>query len=154
MILLQLFYADDIALHMKCPGPLERIEYPFIFVSVHFISPTMALEKVPEVDIDANGVFKYVLIELKDKQGLTKTIVRGYEWAEYHADILDRVAPRLCEKGLTYDCVGGGRIRHESNTKTLYIYGYSVGFGQANHRITVDIFEKELSPLSSGQYYF
>ena len=42
------------------------------------------------------------------------------------ADILDRVAPRLCEKGLTYDCVGGGRIRHESNTKTLYIYGYSV----------------------------
>ena len=29
--------------------------------------------------IDANGVFKYVLIKLKDKQGLTKTIVRGYE---------------------------------------------------------------------------
>ena len=42
------------------------------------------------------------------------------------ADILDRVAPRLREKGLTYDCVGGGRIRHESSTKTLYIYGYSV----------------------------
>lgn len=44
----------------------------------------MALDKVPEVEIDADGVFKYVLIELKDKQGLTKTIVRGYEWAEYH----------------------------------------------------------------------
>ena len=42
------------------------------------------------------------------------------------ADILDRVAPRLREKGLTYDCVGGGRIKHESSTKTLYIYGYSV----------------------------
>lgn len=44
----------------------------------------MALDKVPEVDIDADGVFKYVLIELKDKQGLSKTIVRGYKWAEYH----------------------------------------------------------------------
>ena len=42
------------------------------------------------------------------------------------ADILDQVAPRLREKGLRYDCVDGGRIKHESSTKTLYIYGYSV----------------------------
>ena len=42
------------------------------------------------------------------------------------ADILDRVAPRLSEQGITYECVGGGRIRHESKNKTLFVYGYAV----------------------------
>ena len=44
----------------------------------------MPLEAVQDVQIDADGVFKYILIELKDKKGKTKTIVRGFKWAEYH----------------------------------------------------------------------
>ena len=42
------------------------------------------MDKIHEVDIDSTGVFKYILIELKDKSDWTETIVRGYEWAEYH----------------------------------------------------------------------
>lgn len=103
----------------------------------------MALESIEDVVIESDGVFKYVLVELKDKNGQTKYIVRGFDWAEYHADILDRVAPRLSEQGITYECVGGGRIRHESKNKTLFVYGYSVGFGQANHKLTVEILKRK-----------
>ena len=42
------------------------------------------------------------------------------------ADILDRVTPKLHELGLDYECVGGGRIRHDSKDKKIHIYGYSV----------------------------
>ena len=42
------------------------------------------------------------------------------------ADILDRVAPKLDELGLKYECMGGGRIRHDSRSKMISIYGYSV----------------------------
>ena len=47
---------------------------------------TMALGKIKDVDIDRDGVFKYVLLEVKDKEGKTKNIVRGYEWAQYHGN--------------------------------------------------------------------
>ena len=49
----------------------------------------MALDKLQTVEIEPDGVFKYVLIELKekdkkDKKGRKKTVVRGFEWAEFH----------------------------------------------------------------------
>lgn len=42
------------------------------------------------------------------------------------ADILDRVAPKFQELGLTCKCIGGGRIMHDSETKTIRVYGYSM----------------------------
>ena len=45
------------------------------------------MEKVEDVVIDGDGVFKYILIELKDKEGSKKCIVRGFAWAEYHGKI-------------------------------------------------------------------
>ena len=42
------------------------------------------------------------------------------------ADILDRVSPKFHELGLDYECVGGGRIKHNSKDKKIHIYGYSV----------------------------
>ena len=42
------------------------------------------------------------------------------------ADILDRVSPKFHELGLTYECIGGGRIEHDSDAKTIQVYGYSV----------------------------
>ena len=47
----------------------------------------------------------------------------------FSADILDRIAPRVSELGLTYKCVGGGRIRHESHNQSIFVYGYSVVSG-------------------------
>lgn len=52
----------------------------------------MALNKVEDVEIDADGVFKYILIEIKEidkksKQEVgRKKIVRGFSWAEYHCE--------------------------------------------------------------------
>jgi hypothetical protein len=65
------------------------------------------------------------------------------------------VAPRLKELGLTINCEGGGRIKHQNNS--ILVYGYSVvrasavngsyivlikGYGQADHSTTVDILRR------------
>lgn len=61
------------------------------------------LSAFTSVDIDPEGVFKYVLIEVtaEDSQGaeVVKLIVRGYRRAEYHADIYDDVEEKIREKG-------------------------------------------------------
>ncbi|WP_411017647.1 hypothetical protein, partial [Salmonella sp. s51090] len=35
-------------------------------------------------------------------------------------------------------CVGGGRIQHSPQEKSISVYGYSMGYGQADHSITVE----------------
>lgn len=46
------------------------------------------LAKIPEVDLDPDGVFKYVLIRVHSKTDESYVdIVRGYAWAEYHGRI-------------------------------------------------------------------
>lgn len=44
------------------------------------------LNKIEDVDIDPSGVFKYVLIEVKDKD-VSKQIVRGYSRCDYHGEL-------------------------------------------------------------------
>lgn len=45
-----------------------------------------ALSKVPDVDIDPEGVFKYIQVNVKVKGGNDhKVIVRGTKTAEYHS---------------------------------------------------------------------
>lgn len=50
------------------------------------------LAQIPDVDIDSDGVFKYVLIRVhlaspsEDSTKECKEIVRGYKWAEYHGE--------------------------------------------------------------------
>jgi phosphohistidine phosphatase len=107
------------------------------------------LDKVEEVDIDAEGRMKYILIEVEDATGKMKTIVRGYKWADYHADILDKVSPKLEEYALTYECVGGGRIEHDSKNKKILVYGYSMGFGRADHSIAVEKLKVKFSDYES-----
>ncbi|XP_071948098.1 14 kDa phosphohistidine phosphatase-like [Antedon mediterranea] len=98
------------------------------------------LDTINDVEIDENGVFKYVLIKVKGKT-CTKHIVRGHAWAEYHADIYEQVEEAIGQKKC--QCVGGGRINHEMFNQSIHVYGYSVGFGKANHEITVEILNKK-----------
>ena len=55
------------------------------------ITANMA-EGVPDVDIDTDGRFKYILIKVTDKTqgGAFKHIVRGFDWANYHGKLTDR----------------------------------------------------------------
>ena len=48
------------------------------------MAQTSSLKRIADVDIDPNGVFKYILIKVKAKDGTSKTVVRGYGWAQYH----------------------------------------------------------------------
>nr|KAF6269116.1 phosphohistidine phosphatase 1 [Myotis myotis] len=97
------------------------------------------LAQIPDVDIDPDGVFKYVLIRVNvAPAGESKEIVRGYKWAEYHADIYDKVAGEMQQKGYGCECLGGGRISHQSQDKKIHVYGYSMGFGRAQHSISTE----------------
>ncbi|KAF1377290.1 hypothetical protein PFLUV_G00199200 [Perca fluviatilis] len=100
------------------------------------------MANIPRADIDPSGVFKYVLIRVHSREEGDDSeidIVRGYGWAEYHADIYDKVSEEL-EKGgrLDCECIGGGRIKHDPQAKKIHVYGYSMGFGRANHAVTTE----------------
>ena len=77
------------------------------------------------------------------------------------ADILDRVAAKFCELELEYDCLGGGRIDHKKEEKSILVYGYSMvsqrallkyyiyyilslqGYGRADHSVTVELLKEQ-----------
>ena len=85
------------------------------------------------VDLTPSGTFKYVLLSAVAKDGSAVQLVHGYAGMEYHADVFDAALPAIEASGLTdVTCTGGGRIRHDAGSK-LFIYGYSLGFGRADH---------------------
>ena len=59
------------------------------------------LESVADVEIDATGRFKYVLIKVIDNSGggVYKYIVRGFDWANYHGKFCNSSATVRREKG-------------------------------------------------------
>ncbi|XP_050731821.1 14 kDa phosphohistidine phosphatase-like [Eriocheir sinensis] len=112
-----------------------------------------SLGKVTDVDIDA-GTFKYVLIKVchsppAPAPETTKYIARGYTSAEYHSDVYDRVTPNIEALGLDCECVGGGRICHQPEEKSIKVYGYSQGYGKADHSITVGLLKKKYPDYTS-----
>lgn len=52
---------------------------------------TLKMDDIPEVDIDSEGKFKYILIKVEDKKDSSrvKHLVRGYSWAPYHGKLFD-----------------------------------------------------------------
>ncbi|XP_026758923.1 14 kDa phosphohistidine phosphatase-like isoform X2 [Galleria mellonella] len=100
-----------------------------------------ALDAVPKVDIDPSGVFKYILIKVHDEEKnneeTSTVIVRGYKRCNYHSDIYDEVQEKL--QPLDCEPLGGGRISHEPDNKKIHIYGYSQGYGKADHEVTAKI---------------
>uniref|UniRef100_A0A915KQ48 Sex-regulated protein janus-A n=1 Tax=Romanomermis culicivorax TaxID=13658 RepID=A0A915KQ48_ROMCU len=102
------------------------------------------MESISDVDIDPQGRFKYILIKVVDPiSKVEKYIVRGYGRCEYHADIYDEVEPEIKKAGLKSICEGGGRILHENDKKKLTVFGYSTGYGKADHAKSVEILKKK-----------
>ncbi len=62
------------------------------------------LAKIPDVEIDPEGTFKYILLRVKVKGGdVNKDIVRGTKSAEYHSKL---VACCLLHRGEVRQCIG------------------------------------------------
>lgn len=85
---------------MRRPGSRLSRRYPQLLEST--LTANMAegtsakLANVSDVEIDANGRFKYVLIKVIDKSqgGVFKYVVRGFDWADYHGRLCDRYNER------------------------------------------------------------
>lgn len=66
--------------------------YILIFVTgainIHRLATmSQLLDQVADVDIDSQGRFKYILINVKDKtNNVNKQIVRGYARAQWHGE--------------------------------------------------------------------
>ncbi|KAK2156443.1 hypothetical protein LSH36_213g03039 [Paralvinella palmiformis] len=103
------------------------------------------LEAVYDILIDDGGRFKYILCKVYDpeKPEDSKIIVRGMKTADFHSDIYDELDTQLEEYGLVCECLGGGKIYHDSSSKEIEVYGKSQGYGPANHALTVDILKKK-----------
>ena len=87
---------------------------------------------------------------MADKDSTNKLIVRGYGRCEYHADIFKETKNSIGRGSeLSLKCLGGGRIRHEPEKGTLFVYGYSQGFGRADHQKTIEILKKSYPQYDS-----
>ncbi|PAA52832.1 hypothetical protein BOX15_Mlig004408g2, partial [Macrostomum lignano] len=85
--------------------------------------------------IHSTGRFKYILIRIVDPETRENVnVVRGHPKFPYHADIYDDCLADWLKQGLTSECRGGGRIEWTSDGAGLCVYGYSQGFGRANHK--------------------
>lgn len=108
------------------------------------------LDQVPDVDIDGHGRFKYILIDVTDQTSKdSKQIVRGYARAHWHSDIFDITEEQLKKlPGLQLKCIGGGRIEHDPDEKTMNVFGYSQGYGKADHLVSVRLLIKKYPEYS------
>ncbi|XP_030062381.1 14 kDa phosphohistidine phosphatase [Microcaecilia unicolor] len=99
------------------------------------------VSSVPEVQIDSDGVFKYILVrlELGKEQ---REVVRGTRNAEYHNHIFEKLNPEMEKLGITCKCLGGGKIEHNSKEKKIRVFGESTGYGKADHSVTAEKLKK------------
>lgn len=103
-------------------------------------SPTTFVDTLPSVFVP-EGTWKYVLIRAEGVDG-PKHLVRGRRGAAYHMDAASPTVQALEEHGCTFEVLGGGRIRHDTDEKTILIYGHSYGFpwnGPSLHHISRDL---------------
>ena len=92
------------------------------------------IQRVPAVEI-AEGRHKYVLIRASI-DGEEQFIVTSRRGASYHRNAAEPMIAKLEAAGYyDIDVTGGGRIDYEVTTKSIKIYGFSYGFGKANHAI-------------------
>jgi phosphohistidine phosphatase len=91
--------------------------------------------RLPSVEI-AEGAHKYVLIHAC-LNGDEQYIVTSKHKAPYHRNAAEPMVEKLEEAGYTDIQVrGGGRLDLDSQAKTIIIFGFSYGFGKADHSIS------------------
>jgi phosphohistidine phosphatase len=92
---------------------------------------------LPNVEI-AEGAHKYVLISAMTPAGDQRQhFVVSKRGAHYHRNAAEPFVDRLEQSGYkSIDITGGGRIALDSSNQTIAVYGYSYGFGLADHALS------------------
>jgi len=91
-------------------------------------------EMIQQVQVD-EGANKYVLVRAtapgKENASFFIKSVKG---APYHKDAAEPLIAQLSDYS-NVDVLGGGRIYYSTEEKKLSIFGFSYGFGKADHEI-------------------
>ena len=100
---------------------------------------------IADCAIDDYGTYKYIQILITNKKDSNdkKVVIRGSDNFSFHKEIfrsfIDEISKEQNEN-FTFECIGGGRI--EKNSGSILVYGYSTVYGQAEHKLTVEILKK------------
>ena len=105
-----------------------------------------ATYRIPSVSIDS-GAYKYVLITAKqpnnNNNNKEEVFVHSKRGAHYHRNVAEPLIPILQQSGYTNIRIkGGGRILRDDDDKIIKIFGYSYGFGRADHALAKDVVER------------
>ena len=94
-------------------------------------------EKVSPVSIDS-GAHKYVLISAKEPgSNELSWFVISLRGASYHRNAAESMVQVLGGSGYQdINITGGGRINLNERSKEISIFGFSYGFGAADHELT------------------
>ena len=112
---------------------------------------SVSTEQIPTVSIDP-GRHKYVLVTAATSSNERQVFVYSRRGAQYHRDVADVLIPMLESSGYSnIRITGGGRISRDDGealydekftgigsnkeTRKIHIFGYSYGFGQADHAL-------------------
>ena len=100
--------------------------------------------KIPNVSID-EGSHKYVLISAMLPSGTERQhFVVSKRGAHYHRNAAEPYVELLEDNDYSsIDILGGGRIALDSTNKTISVFGYSYGFGLADHAISKAVILKD-----------
>ena len=104
-------------------------------------------DDVAAVSID-EGAYKYVLVTAiaPSPSNLLRTFVYSRRNAKYHVNVAEYIVPQLESRGYrSIRVVGGGRILRNDQDKKIHIFGYSYGFGKADHEVAKEVVEQSVS---------
>uniref|UniRef100_A0A3Q2PM34 14 kDa phosphohistidine phosphatase n=1 Tax=Fundulus heteroclitus TaxID=8078 RepID=A0A3Q2PM34_FUNHE len=83
--------------------------------------------------------FNNVMVRKEDWIDVVQYLCSAESPSLVSGDIYDKVSAELEGGGLLdCECIGGGRIKHEPDVKKIHVYGYSIGYGRANHAVTTE----------------
>jgi phosphohistidine phosphatase len=100
---------------------------------------------LPAVSID-EGAHKYVLITATSSSNLPRTFVYSRRNAKYHVNVAEEIVPQLESNGYrSIRVAGGGRILRNDSEKKIHIFGYSYGFGKADHAVAKEVVEQSVN---------
>ena len=103
-----------------------------------------AYEPIPNVTI-AEGTHKYVLITaLLPGSNERQHFVVSRRNASYHRNAAEPYVQKLEKSGYkSISVLGGGRIALDTKKRSISIYGFSYGFGLADHALSKSVVEKD-----------